>query len=90
MVGRNKKEHDERLKAVLQRLKQNGVTLNRLKSKFGTSSVRFLVHFIKEGRIYPDKGKVEAVLRHPAPENVLQVRQILGMNKLNDIHSTPG
>jgi len=68
-------EHNRRLRAVLQRLKTAGVTLNSKKCVFGTKQIQFLGHKIDENRIHPDDSKVEAVVKMPAPTNVAEVRR---------------
>ena len=46
IMGTNKREHDKRLTAVLERLQNAGVTLNPAKCEFGRSSVKFLGNII--------------------------------------------
>lgn len=76
--GRTKKEHDERLEAVLKKLEEVGVTLND-KSEFATESVKFLGQLITPEGIHIDKTKVEAITKFPRPENVSDLRRLLGM-----------
>ena len=47
VFGRNQQEHDDRLKLVLQKMKETGVTLNE-KCKFSQDSVKFLGHMISK------------------------------------------
>ena len=42
MIGRNQIEHDERLRAVLNRLQEEGITLNDKKCVFSVSRLEYL------------------------------------------------
>ena len=79
VYGSTKKEHDVRLQACLQRLVQNGVTLNPAKCEFGVSSLTYLGYIVGVDGIKPDPKKVEAVVRYPAPKTVHEVRRFLGL-----------
>ena len=59
--GSTHKEHDERLKAVLNRLQSAGVTLNKEKCQFRKTRVQFLGQIIDGQGIKPDPAKVEAI-----------------------------
>ena len=45
VYGKDQKEHDERLKAVLERLEAAGITLNQTKCEFNQRTLKFLVIF---------------------------------------------
>lgn len=76
--GRNQQEHDSRVRTVLQRMKAAGVTLNE-KCDFSASSIKFLGHIISAVGIQIDPEKVDAIKKLPRPENVSELRRILGM-----------
>eukprot|EP00731_Ephydatia_muelleri_P032566 Em0024g110a len=65
VMGKNAKEHDERLLAVLQRIRDARVTLNREK-------------FDQEG-IHADPEKTEVIRQMKAPDNVTELRRFMGM-----------
>ena len=46
VYGRNIQEHNERLKAVLNRIQSAGITLNQAKCEFGKETIKFLGHII--------------------------------------------
>ena len=77
--GRSREEHDERLRQVLQRLSDLGMTLNLEKCKFAQTSVRFLGHVIDGSGIKPDPDKVKAIVQFATPTNVSDIRRFLGM-----------
>ena len=70
--------HDDRVRAVLGRLREAGFTLNE-KCEFSKGSVRFLGHIIDSQGIHADPQKVDAILNFPAPANVPELQRFLGM-----------
>ena len=78
VFGRNQQEHDDRLKLVLQKMKETGVTLNE-KCKFSQDSVKFLGHMISKEGIQTDPEKVQAISNFPRPANISELRRFLGM-----------
>ena len=77
IMGTNKREHDERLTAVLERLKNAGVTLNPAKCEFGRSSVKFLGNIIDYRGIRADP--VTAICQLKPPDSVTEFRLFMGM-----------
>ena len=68
--GRKQAEHDERLRFVLSRLKNVGLTLKISKFKFSQNRIEFLGYGIDASGIHMLDKKVEAVLKIPSPQNV--------------------
>ncbi|KAL5503306.1 hypothetical protein EMCRGX_G010234 [Ephydatia muelleri] len=79
IFGPNQEIHDMRLKAVLQRVKSAGVTLNRDKCVFSQSSVKFLGQIVDAQGVRPDPNKVTAIRGMAAPMNTTELRRYLGM-----------
>ena len=79
VYGRCQEEHDHRLTAVLERLQQAKVTLNKDKRKFSVKSVRFLGHIIDNSGIHPDPQKLDAIQMLPTPKSASEVCRFLGM-----------
>ena len=77
--GKNKNEHDQRLKETLQRLEKAGITLNREKCEFSRNTVKFLGHVIDANGLHPDPDKVKAVTSMSEPTNITEVRRFLGI-----------
>ena len=67
VYGATQDEHDTRLQRVLKCLHANGVTLNKAKCVFSTTSVKFISQIIGEGTVRPDPEEVSALLRMPHP-----------------------
>uniref|UniRef100_A0A9J7ZHH2 Gypsy retrotransposon integrase-like protein 1 n=1 Tax=Cyprinus carpio carpio TaxID=630221 RepID=A0A9J7ZHH2_CYPCA len=78
VFGATHKEHDARLLKVLNRLEQNGLTLNE-KCEFAVPQVRFLGHIISAEGIRADPDKIKAIKQMPEPKSVADVKRFLGM-----------
>ena len=79
VYGCDQEEHNSRLMAVLERLKQAGVTLNKDKCSFSVDRVTFLGHVIDKAGVHPDPKKVEAIQLMTSPRSPSDVRRFLGM-----------
>ena len=79
IFGKDKEEHDQRLKQVLERIQAANVTLNPSKCEFHKSTVKFLGHVIDHHGIRADPDKIGAVCRMDPPHSVSDLRRFLGM-----------
>ena len=79
VCGNTQEEHDQRLVAVLSRLKRAGLTLGRDKCEINRRSVKFLGQMVDEAGVRPDPGKVRAIKLMKAPSTVSELRRFLGM-----------
>jgi hypothetical protein len=62
IFSKSEEEHDEHLRLVLQKLRENQLYAKLSKCKFWLKEVPFLSHIISEGGISVDPSKVESVL----------------------------
>ena len=84
IYGKTKEEHDERLVAVLKRIQEAGLTLNKEKCQFCQKSIRFLGQLLDQTSVKPDPEKVRAIKQMKPPTNITELRRFLGMiNQLN-------
>jgi hypothetical protein len=79
IFSKNEEEHDEHLRLVLQKLKENQLYAKLKKCEFWLKEVSFLGHIISEGGISVDPSKVKDVLSWNTPQNVSNIRSFLGM-----------
>lgn len=79
IYGADKTEHDERLKKVLQRLKENNVTLNKNKCLYGVEQLEFLGHNLSPKGITPTTDKIADIKNFRAPRTPEEVRSFLGL-----------
>ncbi|KAJ0172603.1 hypothetical protein K1T71_011742 [Dendrolimus kikuchii] len=76
--GRNRKEHDERLKEFLNRAREINLKFNREKCRIGVKEVHYLGHIFDANGIRPDDEKVRAIRDMPPPTDKKGVERFLG------------
>ncbi|XP_033100805.1 uncharacterized protein K02A2.6-like [Anneissia japonica] len=84
LTGQNDEIHLQHLEQVLQRLKENGLILNKNKCQFLKSKVSFLGHVIDKHGLHKSLDKVDAVINAPAPTDTTMLRSFIGL--LNYYH----
>jgi hypothetical protein len=72
-------EHEEHLRVVLERLRQQKLYAKFSKCEFWMEKVAFLGHVLSAEEIALDPSKVELVTKWEQPLNVIDVRSFLGM-----------
>ena len=77
--GRTQAEHDERLKLLLNRIKDAGLTLELKKCEFNRSQMSFLGYDIDSNGIHVSEEKVAAISKIDRPDNVKKLQSFLGM-----------
>ena len=73
------KEHDNRLKKVLEALSKAGLKLKKSKCTIAVNEVSYLGFIINEKGINTNPEKVRAITDIPIPTNVSQLQSYLGM-----------
>ncbi|XP_048586619.1 uncharacterized protein K02A2.6-like [Nematostella vectensis] len=76
--GPTQEPHDSRVRKVLQRLKDAGVTLNE-KCEFSKQRMKFLGHVISEDGVEADPEKTKAIQDFPRPTTVTELQRFNGM-----------
>ena len=79
IYSRTRKQHDQALDKCLTRLSEKGLTLNRSKCKFLSTTLEFFGQIFSKDGTHPDPKRVEDLLNAPQPTNVHEVRSLLGM-----------
>ncbi|KAI2646083.1 Retrovirus-related Pol polyprotein from transposon opus [Labeo rohita] len=79
VYGETQEVHDRRLQRVLKTLSDAGLKLNEDKCLLRQTQLRFLGHVIDSHGVRPDKEKVAAIMNVLPPQNVTEVKRILGM-----------
>ena len=77
--GKTHEEHDENLRAVFQRLREKGLTLNKSKCKYSKDKLEFFGYVFSKDGISPDPKKVEDVVNLHTPSTASEVCSLLGM-----------
>ncbi|CAL1353211.1 unnamed protein product [Linum trigynum] len=79
IYSRSKEEHEEHLRVVLQKLKEEKLYAKFSKCDFWLEEVLFLGHMISGHGVEVDPKKIEAVTNWAPPKNVSEVRSFLGL-----------
>ena len=73
------KEHDETLRAVLERAREKNVKFNRSKIQYKVSEVHFLGHRLSAEGVRPDDEKIAAIRDMSTPQTRSELKRFLGM-----------
>ncbi|KAK1628023.1 hypothetical protein QYE76_002338 [Lolium multiflorum] len=79
IYSKDKAEHAEHLRIVLQTLREHQLYAKFSKCEFWLDQVKFLGHVISKDGIAVNPSKVASVLDWEAPKNVKEIRGFLGM-----------
>ena len=79
VFGSTFEEYVGRLRALLKKFEEEGLTLNSEKCVFNAKEVEFLGHVITSTGIKPVNQKLEALTGFPQPSNITELRSFLGM-----------
>ena len=77
--GSNLKQPDERLFAVLDKLKQSGLTLNKEKCQFRLNKLVFMGHVLSDKGVSITEERSKALMEARRPESVSEVRSFMGL-----------
>ena len=87
-MGKNTKEHNERLCAVLNRIRQANMKLNKAKCKIGLTEVAG--HVFGSDGLKPSGEKIRAILEIPEPRNKKELQRFMGtVNYLGKLKFIP-
>nr|VZI18890.1 unnamed protein product [Spirometra erinaceieuropaei] len=79
IMGRSSAEMQDRVCAVLERVREYGFLLRTDKCHFFLDSIKYFVFVFDVTDRHPDPENTRAIHRMPAPKNVLQFRSFLGL-----------
>ena len=77
--GSTEKEHDDRLKKLLQVLKENDVLLNEKKCIYKTKSIKFLGHELSGNGVRPLDKYLTAIKNSRTPNTIEEIQSFLGL-----------
>ncbi|GJV81539.1 putative reverse transcriptase domain-containing protein [Tanacetum coccineum] len=78
-LSKNKQEHEEHLKIILELLKKEELYAKFSKCEFWIPKVQFLGHVIDNKGIHVDPAKIESVKDWASPKTPTEIRQFLGL-----------
>nr|GFA63071.1 putative reverse transcriptase domain-containing protein [Tanacetum cinerariifolium] len=79
IYSKDKKEHEEHLKAILELLKKEKLYAKFLKCEFWIPKVQFLDHVIDSRGIHVDPAKIESIKDWASPKTPTEIHQFLGL-----------
>ena len=79
VYGKSKEDHDRNLEAVVKRLEEKGLEINREKCLFEVTSLPFFGFVFGSEGVSADPAKVTAILDLEEPANPSELRSLLGM-----------
>ena len=79
IFGRTQDEHDTALIKVMDRLQEKGLTVNKKKCQFNVNEIKFFGVILSKDGIKTDPEKVKAVQNLTQPNNIGELRSLLGL-----------
>ncbi|GJY76822.1 putative reverse transcriptase domain-containing protein [Tanacetum coccineum] len=79
IYSKNKQEHKEHLKLILELLKKEELYAKFSKCEFWIPKVQFLGHVIDSQGIHMDPAKIESIKDWASPKSPIEIRQFLGL-----------
>ncbi|GJV07838.1 putative reverse transcriptase domain-containing protein [Tanacetum coccineum] len=79
IYSKNKKEHEEHLKTILELLKKEELYAKFSKCEFWIPKVQFLGHMIDSQGIHVDPAKIETIKDWASPKTPTKIHQFLGL-----------
>ncbi|GKF45543.1 putative reverse transcriptase domain-containing protein, partial [Tanacetum coccineum] len=79
IYSKNKQEHEEYLKLILELLKKEELNVKFSKCKFWIPKVQFLGHMIHNEGIHVDPAKIESIKDWASPKSPTEILQFLGL-----------
>ncbi|GKD43397.1 putative reverse transcriptase domain-containing protein [Tanacetum coccineum] len=79
IYSKNKQEHEEHLKLILELLKKEELYAKFSKCEFWIPKVQFLGHVIDSEGIHVDPAKIESIKDWTSPKSPMEIHQFLGL-----------
>ena len=79
IFSENESQHLEHLETVFSHLREAGLKMKWSKCDFFKSEIHYLGHLISQEGISPLPNKLDCIKHMPAPKNVKEIKQFLGL-----------
>ena len=79
VYSKNKEEHEQHLRQVLQRLKDNQLYARLSKCTFFTNSIEYLGHIVDGDGLRPNPQLIQALMDFPQPRTLKELQSFLGL-----------
>ncbi|GJR48060.1 putative reverse transcriptase domain-containing protein [Tanacetum coccineum] len=82
IYSKNKQEHEEHLKLILELLKKEELYTKFSKCEFWIPKVQFLDHVFDSKDIHVDAAKIESIKDWASPKSPMEIRQFFGLARI--------
>jgi hypothetical protein len=82
IYSKSESDHEEHLRLVLQKLRDNQLYAKYSKCEFWIDKVSFLGHILSNGGISVDPAKVKEIVVWSIPTIVMKIRSLLGLCRI--------
>jgi hypothetical protein len=79
VIGETLKEHNSKLRAVFQKLREFNLKVEPDKCEFLKDELNYLGHVVTAGGVKPDNEKIKAVVEFPTPRTQKDIKSFLGL-----------
>ena len=79
IFSKNEEDHLRHLEQVFHQLRQSGLKMKRSKCDFFKSEIHYLGHLISAHGISPLPDKLDTIKNMPAPKDMKEIKQFLGL-----------
>lgn len=79
IYGKTQEEHDKRLRAVLDKIRQENIKLNKEKCKINVQKVKYLGHIISKEGLKLDDSRIESIMSMKSPTNKKELERFMGV-----------
>ncbi|XP_048577062.1 uncharacterized protein K02A2.6-like [Nematostella vectensis] len=73
------RDHDAKLRSLLERCRQKSIKLNKEKLKLRCAEVKFIGHVVSADGLKPDPDKLQGIEEMPTPTNKQDIKRLLVM-----------
>jgi hypothetical protein len=81
IYSKNREEHEEHLRLVLQVLREHQLYIKFSKCDFFQKQVHYLGHVISKEGVAVDPDKIKSIMEWPSPKDVSDIRSFVGLTR---------
>ena len=79
IYSKNREDHEEHLKLVLQVLREHQLYVKFIKCEFFQKQANYLVHVIYEEGVAVDPDNIKSIMDWPTPKDVSDIISFMGL-----------
>jgi hypothetical protein len=79
IYSKNREEHEEHLRLVLQVLRENQLYAKFNKCDFFQNKIHYLRYVLSEEGVVVDPDKIRSIMEWPTPKDVSDIRSFMGL-----------